>query len=111
VQSSVQACDDYKHADVFILPTLSDGFAITQLEAQAYGLPLIVSRHRGDVVQGNVNGLLLDEPSAGAMESAIRFCLERPNELARFSRCATVKEEFTISRPGERLSRVTASDL
>jgi len=105
-----QAAEYYRNADVFILPTLSDGFAITQLEAQAYGLPLIVSKRCGDVVQDNVNGLLLDEPSVEAIESAIRFCLDHPNEVARFSRCATVKEEFSTWRLGERLSRLTASD-
>src|SRR5260370_12537111 len=35
-----QAAEVYRHADVFLLPTLSDGFAITQLEAQAHGLPI-----------------------------------------------------------------------
>src|SRR6266403_4362658 len=38
-----QAAERYRAADIFILPTLSDGFAITQLEAQAYGLPVISS--------------------------------------------------------------------
>src|SRR5262249_42870523 len=39
-----RAAERYRAADVFILPTLSDGFAITQLEAQAHGLPIISSR-------------------------------------------------------------------
>jgi glycosyltransferase involved in cell wall biosynthesis len=98
-----EAANYYINADVFILPTLSDGFAITQLEAQAHSLPLIVSRHCGNVVQDNVNGLLLNGPSPQAIESAIRFCLENPNELARFSRHATVHEEYSVSRLGERL--------
>src|SRR4030095_8236536 len=38
-----QPTEVYRDADVFILPTLSDGFAITQLEAQAHGLPVIAS--------------------------------------------------------------------
>jgi glycosyltransferase involved in cell wall biosynthesis len=97
------AAEFYRNADVFILPTLSDGFAITQLEAQAYGLPLIVSRRCGEVVQDNVNGLLLDAPSAEAIESAIRFCLQNPNELARFSRCSTVGESYSVALLGERL--------
>ena len=33
-----QAAGFYRNVDLFILPTLSDGFAITQLEAQAHGL-------------------------------------------------------------------------
>ncbi len=101
-----QAAEYYRSADVFILPTLSDGFAITQLEAQAYGLPVIASRRCGEVVQHNVNGLLLDDPSAEAIESAIRFCLENPNELARFSRCSTVGESYSVAHLGERLFAV-----
>jgi glycosyltransferase involved in cell wall biosynthesis len=101
-----QATEFYRDADVFILPTLSDGFAITQLEAQAHGLPLIVSRRCGEVVQDNVNGLLLDNPSVEAIESAIRFCLENPNELAGFSRCSTVGESYSVARLGERLFAV-----
>src|SRR5205807_774852 len=43
-----QAAEKFRAADVFILPTLSDGFAITQLEAQAHGLPIMASRCCGD---------------------------------------------------------------
>jgi glycosyltransferase involved in cell wall biosynthesis len=39
-----KAAEFYRDADVFILPTLSDGFAITQIEAQAHGLPVIASK-------------------------------------------------------------------
>src|SRR5207249_2585039 len=42
-----QATEYYRNADVFILPTLSDGFALTQLEAQAHGLPIIASEFCG----------------------------------------------------------------
>src|SRR6266496_3010610 len=97
----------YRNADVFILPTLSDGFAITQLEAQAHDLPLIVSSRCGDVVQHNINGLLLNDPSVDAIESAIRFCLQNPGELAQFSRCSRVHENYNVTRLGERLCAVT----
>ena len=40
----------YRDADVFILPTFSDGFAITQLEAQAWKLPVISTPYCGEVV-------------------------------------------------------------
>ncbi len=101
-----KAAEFYRNADVFILPTLSDGFAITQLEAQAYGLPVIASRRCGDIVQHNINGLVLDDPSIEAIESAIRFCLQNPGELARFSRCSTVGENYSVTRLGERLCAV-----
>ena len=101
-----KAAEYYGRADVFILPTLSDGFAITQLEAQAHGLPLIVSSRCGEVVQQNVNGLLLNDPSVEAIESAIRFCLKNPDALADFSSGASESENYHISRLGERLCAV-----
>src|SRR5262249_42528493 len=42
--------EHYREADLFVLPTHSDGFAITQLEALARHLPIIASCYCGDVV-------------------------------------------------------------
>jgi len=55
------------------------------------------------VVQHNVNGLLLNDPSVEAIESAIRFCLQNPDALARFSSAASVGENYSISRFGKQL--------
>lgn len=49
----------YQQADVFILPTLSDGYAITQLEALSRGLPVIASSHCGAAVVHGKNGWIL----------------------------------------------------
>jgi glycosyltransferase involved in cell wall biosynthesis len=93
----------YEQADVFILPTLSDGFALTQLEALAHRLPVIASRRCGEVVTDHVNGLLLEEPTAAAIEEALRSCLHSPDQLAQFSENATVAERFSLSRLGAQL--------
>ena len=64
----------YENADVFILPTLSDGYAITQLEALSRGLPVIASAHCGAAVDHGVNGWILadlePETIAGAITRA-----------------------------------------
>lgn len=93
----------YEQADVFILPTLSDGFGLTQLEALAHRLPVIASRRCGEVVIDSVNGLLLEEPTAAAIEEALRFCLDNPDQLAQFSENATVGERFGLSFLGTQL--------
>jgi glycosyltransferase involved in cell wall biosynthesis len=93
----------YQQADVLILPTLSDGFALTQLEALAHRLPVIASRQCGDVITDHVNGLLLEEPTAAAIEEALRFCLHNPDWLAQFSENATIGERFSLSCLGARL--------
>jgi len=76
----------YQAADAFLFPTLSDGFGLTQLEAQSWGLPLIVSRFCGEVVHPGVNGLVVDPLSADNLVSAIRRLLDNPGELTRLSR-------------------------
>jgi glycosyltransferase involved in cell wall biosynthesis len=62
----------YRSADVFILPTLSDGFALTQLEAQAHGLPVIASSHCGAVVVPGVNGWILPDTEATTICQVLR---------------------------------------
>ncbi len=76
----------YANADVFILPTHSDGFAITQLEAAALGLPIIASEFCGQVVIPNQNGLLLKEVTSNAIVDAVKFCLRHPDQLQAMSR-------------------------
>ena len=49
----------YEEADLFILPTLSDGYAITQLEALARGLPVIASAHCGAAAVHGASGWIL----------------------------------------------------
>jgi glycosyltransferase involved in cell wall biosynthesis len=93
----------YEQADVFILPTLSDGFGLSQLEAIAHRLPVIASRRCGEVVTGHVNGLLLEEPTTAAIEEALQFCLQNPDQLAQFSENATVGEHFSLSCLGAKL--------
>ncbi|MES2699604.1 MAG: glycosyltransferase family 4 protein [Pseudomonadota bacterium] len=72
-------------ADVFVLPTHSDGFALTQLEAQSHGLPVIASRYCGDAVTDGLNGLLLAEVSPSALAAAVAKYLDNPAMLAAHS--------------------------
>jgi glycosyltransferase involved in cell wall biosynthesis len=101
-----QAAERYRAADIFILPTLSDGFAITQLEAQAYGLPVISSKFCGPVVQGGRNGLILEEPSAACIAAAIRDCIADPTRLQNFAAASRVANEFTIDALAQRLQEL-----
>jgi glycosyltransferase involved in cell wall biosynthesis len=97
------AAQYYRDADIFILPTLSDGFALTQLEAQAHGLPVIASRRCGEVVRDGINGIVLEEPTPDAIVAALQLCLRNPDQLAQFSENATVDERFSLSCLGAKL--------
>ncbi|WP_345689489.1 glycosyltransferase family 4 protein [Novipirellula caenicola] len=61
----------YRAADVFILPTLSDGYALTQLEALAEGVPVIASKRCGDCVVEGENGWRLPDLEPNTIAEAI----------------------------------------
>ncbi|MFM8810239.1 MAG: glycosyltransferase family 4 protein [Chthoniobacterales bacterium] len=61
----------YRESDVFLFPTLSDGFGLTQLEALGHGLPVIASKYCGQVVENRVNGLVLSEVTAEALAACL----------------------------------------
>ena len=94
----------YQQADVFLFPTLSDGFGITQLEAQAWKLPLITSQYCGEVVKEGINGLILPNVTRIAIAKALKFCLDHPQELAKFSQAShQVLSSFNLSQLAHKL--------
>lgn len=101
-----QAAKFYRDADVFILPTLSDGFAITQLEAQAHGLPIIASKGCGKVVENGVNGILLDEPSAACIAHAVRDCIANPERLQELADASQLNDKFTLHALAQNLKEL-----
>lgn len=96
----------YREADVFVLPTHSDGFALTQLEAQAHGLPVIASSHCGQVVKDSVNGRILPEVSAKALAQTLHDLSLNPRRLESMARASRVGEEFSLESVGELLASV-----
>jgi glycosyltransferase involved in cell wall biosynthesis len=96
----------YQQADVFLFPTLSDGFGLTQLEAQAWKLPLIVSQFCGEVVTDRINGLVLPEVSGNAIVDTLQYCLNHPDQLQTFANQAVNLEQFSLSSLQENLSHL-----
>jgi glycosyltransferase involved in cell wall biosynthesis len=101
-----EAGEYYRQADVFILPTFSDGFALTQLEASYHRLPMIVSERCGEVVRDEVDGLVLKQPSAAAITDAVRSLLEEPGLLKRFSAAAGLRPQFSLDALAGELARM-----
>ena len=87
----------YKKADIFILPTYSDGFAITQLEAQAWQLPIIASHYCGNVVENQRNGLLIEDISGQSIAGALLTCLNSPTMVENLSQNAKPNLSLTAS--------------
>jgi glycosyltransferase involved in cell wall biosynthesis len=96
VAPRVEVDSYYRDADVFIFPTLSDGFGLTQLEAQSWKLPVIASRNCGEVVRDGFNGVLLDEVSGEAIANVLRKFLQAPDTLSAMSVRSGVDDRFSL---------------
>jgi glycosyltransferase involved in cell wall biosynthesis len=94
--------DYYRSADLFILPTLSDGYALTQLEAMSHGLPVLASRFCGRAVDSGKNGFLIEDLSAEGIAAAI---LEARSRLPM--RSMTVPD-YTLKDLGAALRELAA---
>jgi glycosyltransferase involved in cell wall biosynthesis len=83
----------FRRHDVFLFPTLSDGFGMTQLEAMAYGLPVIATRCCAQVVEPGVSGFLVHERTPREITDSILEFLNDPDLLSRMSAAALRRAE------------------
>ncbi|MEJ0090088.1 MAG: glycosyltransferase family 4 protein [Limisphaerales bacterium] len=92
---------------MFVLPTLSDGFALTQLEAMAQGLPVVTTPCCGEVVTDGVDGFVVPPRDVMALASTFQRFLMEPELLRRQSAAALVKaRQFTLERLSENLVKL-----
>jgi glycosyltransferase involved in cell wall biosynthesis len=70
----------YASSDVFVFPSTTDTFGNAVLEAQASGLPAIVSQHGGpaEIVQRHESSLIVDVEKPGALCSAMHHLAAEP---------------------------------
>jgi glycosyltransferase involved in cell wall biosynthesis len=99
----------YEQADVFVLPTLSDGFAITQLEAMAHGLPIVATPCCGTVMSEGEDGFLVEPRDPESLARALRRYVMEPGLLEHQRQRALVKSrEFTLDRLSANLAKLEA---
>ena len=98
---SRQATEEfYRNADVFLFPTFSDGFGLTQLEAQAWKLPVIATAFCGEVVQHGRNGWVLPEITPLSIATVLRELLRDPSRLQAASDHSGLDEKFDLASIG-----------
>lgn len=94
-----KALELYASSDVFVLPTISDGFAITQLEAMSYGLPVIATPNCGDVVTEGKDGFIVPIRDPQTLADRIELLAGEKVRLREMSVAARAKSKtFTLER-------------
>ena len=99
-----KAREFYRAADVFVLPTISDGFALTQLEAMSHALPVITTPNCGEVVRDGIDGFVIPPADATALANALRTLLEDPERhQAMREEAVRGTERFSLDALGKNL--------
>lgn len=102
-----RAADWYRQSDVFVLPTLSDGFALTQLEAMAHGLPVITTPNCGRVVESGKTGFIIPVRDAQALAKAVLCFVSSPGLVSEMgSQCREAVQGYSIDAYGQRLVEI-----
>ena len=98
----------YRDSQVFVLPTLSDGFGITQLEAMSYGLPVVTTPNCGKVVTDGFDGYLVPPRNGPALAEAFARLLLNPNLLKTMSEHAVATAaKFDLESNATMIHRLT----
>jgi glycosyltransferase involved in cell wall biosynthesis len=89
----------YASADVFVFPSTTDTFGNVVIEAQASGVPVIVSDTGGpkELVESNVNGVVTKSHDVDDLARAIRELVknkEKREEMSRQARQAVVDRSW-----------------
>jgi glycosyltransferase involved in cell wall biosynthesis len=99
-----QVQQEFRRADVFVLPTLADSFGLVHFQAMACGVPVITTPHCGSVVRDGIDGFLVPIRDAEALADRMQQLLEDRYLRRRMGMAARERAgEFTWARYGERL--------
>jgi len=76
----------YKRMDIFVLPSLYEGFGIVILEAMAMGIPIIATNVDGikEVVINGESGILVPPKNPEALANAVNYLIEKPQITKKF---------------------------
>ena len=83
----------YSQADVFVLPTLADGFGMVITEAMSQGIPVIASENScgPDVISHEENGWIIPAGDITALANQMRWCVTNRDKIAPVGRAACDK--------------------
>ncbi|MBW4643772.1 MAG: glycosyltransferase family 4 protein [Goleter apudmare HA4340-LM2] len=104
----------YSNANVFVFPSLVEGFGLVLLEAMACGIPVITTPNTAgpDIITDGVEGFIVPIRDVEALKEKLEWCDRHPVELAQMGRAARRQaEQLTWEAYRESLARQVLSLL
>lgn len=105
--SQTQVAEEFRNADIFILPSFAEGVPVVLMEAFASGLPVIATQVAGvpELVSNESNGLLVPP---GDRRSLVEAILKLADDASLRSRMGAagrekVESEFDVCREAARI--------
>lgn len=100
----------YAAADVFILPSVSEGLSNSLLEAMSSGLAVVASAVGGtaETIEDGVTGLLFARDDEKAAAGCVRRVIDQPELVAKLGKNArrVCEERYAMSRIAARLEEL-----
>ncbi|MEA5474686.1 glycosyltransferase family 4 protein [Synechococcus sp. CCY9201] len=107
-----QVQEEFRRADLFVLPTLAEGMALVHLEAMACGVPVITTPHCGSVVRDGVEGFIVPIRDPQALADRMQQLLEHRDLRAQMGTAASLRAlEYDWKRYGERILNALLCEL
>jgi glycosyltransferase involved in cell wall biosynthesis len=85
-KSKYEMSDIYSSCDVFVFPSLAEGFPLSAIEAMAHGLSLIITSNTfaSDVIANYSEGIVIEPHNAEQIVKSIKFYLDHPESIQKF---------------------------
>lgn len=89
----------YQSANVFVLPSRSEGMSNSLLEAMSYGVPCVATKVSGveDIIDNSINGFIVDVEDFQDMAEKILEVLTKPDLEEKFKKMSREKIEKNFS--------------
>ena len=102
-------------ADAFVLPSRSEAFPNSVIEAMAAALPVVASSVGGllDLIDHGRTGLLVPPSDAEALTTALRFLIDNPTQSAAIGQAARaeIRQRYSFERMVSAFENLYASSL
>jgi colanic acid/amylovoran biosynthesis glycosyltransferase len=107
--------EEYRRADLFVLPSFAEGVPVVLMEAMVSGIPVISTTITGipELIRDGVSGRLVPAGSVDALADAIDETLSDPRLRDRFADAGrkAVIDEFDLAESGRGMAALFRSHL